>query len=202
MHSEVVHRILFLENSPRPNDTRHAPALLDTLSVNIGGLLSGHARHRPERLAVVFDDQRLTYVRFNARVNRLSKALIAEGLTKRDKLATISKLMNLEKNRGAKLDRGEGEQWQLNKYKPIDATGHRIEVGDMVRVIGIPDLKGMGSASAKETQLIFEYLVGRYKRVRDFNEFGCIELDFKIMKGSARGMHTVWIEPYLLRVKR
>jgi long-chain acyl-CoA synthetase len=57
--------------------------------VNVGALLTGHAHHRPERLAVVFDDHRLSYARFNARVNRLANALLADGLTKGDKLATV-----------------------------------------------------------------------------------------------------------------
>jgi len=57
--------------------------------VNIGGLLTDHARHRPERLAVVFDGCRLSYAQFNARVNRLANALLADGLTRGDKLATV-----------------------------------------------------------------------------------------------------------------
>jgi len=57
--------------------------------VNIGGLLTGHARHRPDRLAVVFDRCRLDYAQFNTRVNRLANALLADGLTKGDKLATV-----------------------------------------------------------------------------------------------------------------
>jgi acyl-CoA synthetase (AMP-forming)/AMP-acid ligase II len=57
--------------------------------VNIGGLLTGHARHRGDRLAVVFDDQRLSYGAFNARVNRLANALLDDGLEKGDKVATI-----------------------------------------------------------------------------------------------------------------
>jgi acyl-CoA synthetase (AMP-forming)/AMP-acid ligase II len=57
--------------------------------VNIGGLLTDHARHRPERPAVVFDGYRLTYAQFNARVNRLANALLANGLTQGDKLAIV-----------------------------------------------------------------------------------------------------------------
>ena len=57
--------------------------------MNIGGLLTGHARHRPERLAVVFDGCRLSYDRLNARVNRLANALLAAGLSKGNKVATV-----------------------------------------------------------------------------------------------------------------
>ena len=67
--------------------TPRAP--LEIPPVNIGGLLTDHARHRPERLAVVFDGCRLSYAQFNARVNRLANALLANGLTRGDKLATV-----------------------------------------------------------------------------------------------------------------
>ena len=57
--------------------------------MNIGTLLPRHARYRPDHLAVVFEDHRLTFRQFNARVNRLANALLAAGLTKGDKIATV-----------------------------------------------------------------------------------------------------------------
>ena len=57
--------------------------------MHIGALLPRHARYRPEHLAVVFEDQRLSFRPFNARVNRLANALLAAGLTKGDKVATV-----------------------------------------------------------------------------------------------------------------
>ncbi|HBH03334.1 MAG: AMP-dependent synthetase [Candidatus Rokubacteria bacterium RBG_16_73_20] len=57
--------------------------------MNIGTLLPRHARYRPDHPAVVFEDQRLTFRRFNARVNRLANALLGAGLAKGDKLATV-----------------------------------------------------------------------------------------------------------------
>src|SRR3990172_8093268 len=57
--------------------------------MNIGTLLPRHARYRPDHPAVVFEDQRLTFRRFNARANRLANALGAAGLAKGDKLATV-----------------------------------------------------------------------------------------------------------------
>ena len=44
---------------------------------------------RPDHLAVVFGDDRLTFRQFNARVNRLANALLAAGLAKGDKIATV-----------------------------------------------------------------------------------------------------------------
>jgi acyl-CoA synthetase (AMP-forming)/AMP-acid ligase II len=55
----------------------------------INTLLVRHARYRPDHLAVVFGQHRLTFGDFNLRVNRLANALIDLGLRKDDKVATI-----------------------------------------------------------------------------------------------------------------
>ena len=57
--------------------------------MNIATLPTRHARYRGEHLAVVFKDQRLTYRAFNARINRLANAMLAAGICKGDKVATI-----------------------------------------------------------------------------------------------------------------
>jgi len=57
--------------------------------MNIGTLFSRHARYRPRHLAVVFEDKRLTYSEFNREINRLANALLAMGVRKGDKVATI-----------------------------------------------------------------------------------------------------------------
>ena len=57
--------------------------------MDLGALLPRHARYRPDHLAVVFEDHRLTYREFNTRVNRLANALLADGLAKGDKVATV-----------------------------------------------------------------------------------------------------------------
>jgi long-chain acyl-CoA synthetase len=57
--------------------------------MNIGTLLSRHARYQPHRLAVVFEDKRLTYGEFNRSVNRLANALLNLGIGKGDKVAVI-----------------------------------------------------------------------------------------------------------------
>jgi non-ribosomal peptide synthetase component E (peptide arylation enzyme) len=40
--------------------------------MNLGVLLARHARYRPDHVAVVFDDQRLTYREFNRLANGLT----------------------------------------------------------------------------------------------------------------------------------
>jgi acyl-CoA synthetase (AMP-forming)/AMP-acid ligase II len=57
--------------------------------MNIGMLFSGHARYRPDKLAVVFRDQRLTHLEFNKSINRLANALLNMGIGKGDKIATL-----------------------------------------------------------------------------------------------------------------
>ncbi len=57
--------------------------------MNIGSLITHHALYRPQKTAVVFEDQRLTYSEFNLRVNRLANALLNLGIGKGDKIATI-----------------------------------------------------------------------------------------------------------------
>jgi acyl-CoA synthetase (AMP-forming)/AMP-acid ligase II len=57
--------------------------------MNLGSLFSHHARYRPDHLAVVFQDQRLTWLEFNKQINRLANALVNSGIQKGDKVTTI-----------------------------------------------------------------------------------------------------------------
>jgi acyl-CoA synthetase (AMP-forming)/AMP-acid ligase II len=57
--------------------------------MNIGTLPARHARYRPDKIAFVFGDERLTWRRFNADINRLANALLRDGLRKGDKIATL-----------------------------------------------------------------------------------------------------------------
>jgi len=57
--------------------------------VNIGSLFSRHAKYRPDHLALVFQQQRLSHLELNKSINRLANALIDLGIKKGDKVATI-----------------------------------------------------------------------------------------------------------------
>jgi hypothetical protein len=74
-----------------------------------------------------------------------------------------------------------------------------IREGDVVRVVGVPDLAGI---RRPEVRRVFRHLVGTYRRVRGFDERGNVELVFRIRDGRDRGLHVVGIEPSLLRVRR
>jgi len=85
-------------------------------------------------------------------------------------------------------------------HEPRDRNGMRIAVGDKVRIVGIPDLSSMSAASRSECLPAFQHLVGKYKRIVAFDEYGCAELNFAVRRGDARGWHTVWLEPFLLQM--
>lgn len=88
-------------------------------------------------------------------------------------------------------------------HQPLDQNGKPIKVGDIVRIIGVPDLSGMSPDGLAEALPAFRYLVGKYKRVRRFDEHGCAEFSFVMRRADGeRGWHTVWIEPFLLHIPR
>jgi long-chain acyl-CoA synthetase len=57
--------------------------------MDLGTLLPRQARFRPDRLAVIFQEKRLTYRELNQSVNRLAHVFLDLGIRKGDKVATI-----------------------------------------------------------------------------------------------------------------
>lgn len=57
--------------------------------MNLGMLFTRHARYRPNHIAVVFGNQRLTYLQLNQNINRLANAMANLGILKGSKVATI-----------------------------------------------------------------------------------------------------------------
>ncbi len=57
--------------------------------MDIGNLLSRHAQYQPNKLALVFEDRRLTYKEYNQNVNRVANALLDMGIQKGDKISTL-----------------------------------------------------------------------------------------------------------------
>jgi acyl-CoA synthetase (AMP-forming)/AMP-acid ligase II len=57
--------------------------------MNVGEILTITTNKFPERIAVVFENQRLTYQEFNERVNRFANGLLRLGLKKGDKVAVL-----------------------------------------------------------------------------------------------------------------
>ena len=70
-----------------------------------------------------------------------------------------------------------------------------------MRIVGVPDLSGMSKDRLADSLPVFQYLVGKYKRVMGFDEYGCAEFSFIMYHRDAeRGWHTVWVEPFLLHI--
>lgn len=59
------------------------------MQFHIGGLLATNAAFRPHHPAFSFEKQHFTYAEYNRRVNRLANAILATGVKKGEKLATI-----------------------------------------------------------------------------------------------------------------
>jgi long-chain acyl-CoA synthetase len=57
--------------------------------MNLGMLFTRHARYRPDHTAVVFGDQRLTYLQLNKSINRLANAMVSLGIRKGSTVATV-----------------------------------------------------------------------------------------------------------------
>jgi acyl-CoA synthetase (AMP-forming)/AMP-acid ligase II len=57
--------------------------------MNIGSLPTRHAQYRPGHPAVVFGERRLSWLEFNSEINRLANSLLALGIRKGDKVATL-----------------------------------------------------------------------------------------------------------------
>jgi hypothetical protein len=88
------------------------------------------------------------------------------------------------------------------KYARHDVTGAPLSVGDVVRIVGVPDLSGMHPDARGESERVFRYLVGKYKRIAEFDERNEAGIWFRILKGPDAGIHWVSIEPFLLRKRR
>ncbi len=57
--------------------------------LTLDGLLDLHARYRPQHNAIDYAGQSLSFAELNLEVNRLANALLATGLTKGDRFATV-----------------------------------------------------------------------------------------------------------------
>lgn len=54
-----------------------------------GELLARAARRHPDRIALIYEDRRITYAAFDARINRLARALAARGIDQGDHVGVL-----------------------------------------------------------------------------------------------------------------
>ncbi len=87
-------------------------------------------------------------------------------------------------------------------FAPLDREGRAIRPGQLVRIVGTPELGEMSAEARRESAPVFEHLVGTYRRVRAVTEIGLVELSFRIAAGPHAGLHVVWLEPRLVRIRQ
>jgi len=80
-----------------------------------------------------------------------------------------------------------------------DVDGRAVRKGDIVRVLGIPDLTGMREPYRRETEAVFKRITGTRQKVHGFDHSGSAILVFGIRGGPHTGMHSVAIESHLIR---
>lgn len=92
------------------------------------------------------------------------------------------------------------------KQQICDVNGHNLQMGDIVRIIGVPDLSGMSVEGRRESEPVFQYLLGKYKRIVGFDTpegmEPLVELEFRMKENDGWHTHWVWIEPALVRKKQ
>ena len=59
------------------------------VTLNLSSIIEQHARRRPDRLAVVFGETRLTYGALNAWANQIANGLAASGIRRGDHVALL-----------------------------------------------------------------------------------------------------------------
>jgi hypothetical protein len=82
----------------------------------------------------------------------------------------------------------------------LGVTAHmarrKFKVGDKIRVIGYqPGVYPPGVVDDMDTEQLFQGMVGRRYTIRGFDDYGHIEL-------QPKRLHTVWIEPGLVKLVR
>lgn len=81
---------------------------------------------------------------------------------------------------------------------PSDVLGRRLRAGDRVRVVGAPDLGGMGAEARTAFLTALKALRRRPRAVRGFDRRGNAELAVRI----AGTLHILALEPGLLEWTR
>ncbi len=76
--------------------------------------------------------------------------------------------------------------------EPIDINGKNLRIGDWVKVILVPLSICHMPDDSKDA---FSRAVGNNFQIADFDELGCLELEFPHRLGN----DTIWIEPYCVR---
>lgn len=81
-------------------------------------------------------------------------------------------------------------------YEPYDKSGKKINIGDWVRLVEIPnDI----SQAPEETKAVFKNALGKTFKIENFNEYGLAELD---LTKKVANFNIIWVEPHFLLLFR
>lgn len=82
-----------------------------------------------------------------------------------------------------------------------DARGSQLTTGDIARALALPD-KPERRARLGSAALAIKQMVNNYGRIGAVSADGLVEFRFRVRCGSNKGLHSVWLEPYLLQKKK
>ncbi len=80
-----------------------------------------------------------------------------------------------------------------------DCEKRPLEIGDIVKVCGIPDLSGIYKEGRDKTTRVFKYAMGRDFEIEGLDDWNCAELHFYIPLGPSEGWQGIVVEPFLLK---
>jgi hypothetical protein len=83
-----------------------------------------------------------------------------------------------------------------------DSKGNKLNIGDKVRILALPDLTGMSPDALAETLPVFQRALGTYRRISAFSRHGLIELIIRIKATNGWDTHFIFIEPGLVAKPR
>lgn len=83
-----------------------------------------------------------------------------------------------------------------------DCKGNKLNIGDKVRILALPDLTGMTPDALADTLPVFKRALGTYRRIHAFSRHGLIELKLRIKETNGWGTHYIFIEPRLVAKPR
>ncbi len=82
----------------------------------------------------------------------------------------------------------------------VDSRGSQLTTGDIVRAVMMPDRLEARNQSLSLNAL--KRIINNYGRIANLSNEGLVEFEFRIRFGSNKGLHSVWLEPYLLQKKK
>ncbi len=82
-----------------------------------------------------------------------------------------------------------------------DARGSQLITGDIARAVAVPNQLEQ-RARLGTAQVTLKEIINNYGRIGAVSADGLVEFRFRVRCGHNKGLHSVWLEPYLLQKKK